>query len=147
MSPSLAGILGSILGASVVLVGVFVRARLSGQSLQATYRLAAVDKRLKAHQEAFTHWINIYWNVDDRKVVGLVVEAQKWWTKNCIYLDTNSRVKFLDFLNNVHDFSEISNDEERNQHMAEFYKVGNLILEGVALPPIGECLANEIKGV
>src|SRR3990172_1153451 len=135
MDPSIAGLLGSILGAFVALAGVFLQARLSGKAMQLTYRLAAVDKRLQAHQEAFSRWIKIFWSVHDQEVVDLVLEAQDWWRQNCIYLDPRSRDMFRKFLINAHSFRLTEGAEDRKQLMAEFEQVGDFILEGVALPP------------
>ena len=146
MDPSIAGLIGAILGASVALISVFVQARLSGKAMQATYRLAAVDKRLEVHQEAFTCWINIFWSIHEEKVANLVLEAQEWWTRNCIYLDPRSRDAFRKFLINAHSFRVTRDSEERKQLMAEFMEVGDFILEGVALPPVGADLAQEIRG-
>ena len=147
MDPSIAGLLGAILGASVALTSVFVQARISGKAMQATYRLAAVEKRLEIHQEAFSRWIKIFWSLNDAKVVLLVLEAQEWWTQNCIYLDPRSRDAFRKYLINAHSFRLTDDREERKQVMAEFIEVGDFILEGVALPPVGADLTQEIRGV
>lgn len=58
-------------------------------------RMAAVDRRLQAHQEAFALW---------RKMIGtgaegtgaIVLECQEWWDQNCLYLEPAVRPAFVD---------------------------------------------------
>ena len=59
-------------------------------------RLAAVDKRLQVHQEAFTLWRKMLEFAYDDEVGKVVLEAQAWWEQNCIYLEPEARQAFVD---------------------------------------------------
>lgn len=59
-------------------------------------RMAALDRRLQAHQEAFTLWRGIIGTVHTPEVGQAVLECQAWWEKNCIYLEPEIRAAFVD---------------------------------------------------
>jgi len=68
------------------------------------FRLAALDKRLNVHQEAYYRWskmIRMRFKADS---TDYLLDCQDWYHKNCLYLDSNSRVEFLRCINNVMDF-------------------------------------------
>ncbi len=54
-------------------------------------RLAAVDRRLHAHQEAFTLWRKLMAVVHSDQVIKVVQECQTWWEQNCVYLEPKVR--------------------------------------------------------
>jgi hypothetical protein len=57
-------------------------------------RVAAVDKRLAAHQQAFTLWrrlLAVLWEGD---MATVVTECHKWWNENCLYLEPQARDAF-----------------------------------------------------
>lgn len=58
-------------------------------------RLAALDQRLKAHQEAYTLWWKLMDVVhDNERVSEVIMECQDWWVKNNLYLDAEVRKAF-----------------------------------------------------
>lgn len=59
-------------------------------------RMAALDRRLQAHQEAFTLWRGIIGSVHTPEVGRAVLECQAWWEKNCVYLEPEIRTAFVD---------------------------------------------------
>jgi hypothetical protein len=59
-------------------------------------RLAALDRRLKAHQQAFTLWQELDRNKTTDKIDSVILECQKWWDNNCLYLDTHARMAFIE---------------------------------------------------
>ncbi|HET7153081.1 MAG TPA: hypothetical protein VFJ29_04890 [Candidatus Kapabacteria bacterium] len=59
------------------------------------FRLAALDERLKVHQEAYALSVkfgSLLFNKDQR--VNLLQECQKFWNLNCLYLSTSARNAF-----------------------------------------------------
>lgn len=59
-------------------------------------RLAAIDRRLQAHQEAYTLWRRLISNVYNRvTITNTVIECQDWWDRNCIYLEPGVREAFF----------------------------------------------------
>ena len=58
-------------------------------------RLAAVDRRLQAHQEAFALWRKIMATTHTENVAEVVMECQTWWEQNCIYLEPAVREAFV----------------------------------------------------
>jgi len=58
-------------------------------------KLAALDKRLEKHQEAFTLWRNLLFSLrDEVKIKTAIDESEKWWDKNCLYLSDEARSAF-----------------------------------------------------
>ena len=57
--------------------------------------VAALDKRLEKHQEAFTLWRNLLFSLRDEDKIGTAIdESQKWWNKYCLYLSDEARSAF-----------------------------------------------------
>ncbi|WP_028215333.1 hypothetical protein [Paraburkholderia mimosarum] len=50
-------------------------------------RMAALDKLLQAHQEAFALWRRLYRGVHSDEIAEIVKECEKWWNDNCLYLE------------------------------------------------------------
>ena len=58
-------------------------------------RLAAIGRRLRAHQEAYTLWRRLISNAHNRQTINaIVIECQNWWDTNCIYLEPAVREAF-----------------------------------------------------
>jgi len=64
-------------------------------------RMAAVDKRLQAHQEAFTLWRKLTME-DDQGEGPIALQCQDWWEKNCLYLEPAVRSAFVSAYSNAH---------------------------------------------
>jgi hypothetical protein len=58
-------------------------------------RLAAVDRRLQAHQDAFELWRKLMGATHTEEIGKIVIECQSWWEKNCIYLEPTVREGFV----------------------------------------------------
>ncbi|NDZ15555.1 hypothetical protein [Variovorax sp. WS11] len=54
-------------------------------------RMAALDKRLGAHQEAFKWWQKLVSSAHSEDVVPVVIGCQDWWVSNCLYLEPAAR--------------------------------------------------------
>lgn len=58
-------------------------------------RLAALDQRLRAHQEAYGLWREINGAVDTTRIDDVVARCDKWWGENNLYLEPEARAAFL----------------------------------------------------
>ena len=76
-------------------IGGYFASRINAASTEKVARLArlhelsiaALDKRLQAHQEAYTHLVKILRVVHNKDEVSqLLRPALDWWDLNCIYL-------------------------------------------------------------
>ena len=52
-------------------------------------RTASLDRRLQAHQEAFTQWRALVTGIIESK--NAIIACQSWWEKNCLYLEPKVR--------------------------------------------------------
>jgi len=58
-------------------------------------RLAALDKRLEVHQEAFSLWKELSFSImSGKETTPTTIKCENWWWKNCFYLDAESREAF-----------------------------------------------------
>ena len=57
-------------------------------------RLAALDKRLEAHQQAFVLWRKLLFAVHTEQIGQAVGECQNWWDEKCLYLSAAAREAF-----------------------------------------------------
>lgn len=59
-------------------------------------RLAAVDRRLEAHQEAYALWTKLVNSSHQAGWQAAIAECQAWWADNCLYLEPDAREAFSD---------------------------------------------------
>lgn len=145
-----AGALSAILG---VIVGGVIAASTqiwnSGKERHTQLRLAAVDRRLEAHQEAFALWRKLVSNVhDEEKGNDVVMECQNWWDKNCLYLTSQAREAFRWAYMCAHNHNSFkqdrSNPELIKSNWEDIMRAGSVIVEGSSLPSIGDTEAEYI---
>ncbi len=109
-------------------------------------RLAALDKRLEAHQKAYTLWDMLVRNVRDHDKIGaVVIECQKWWYENCLYLAPKARKAFrhATFCAFHHkDYIAARDVKIIKENWKDIIDAGDEIVRGAELPPLGE---DEIK--
>ena len=102
------------------------------------FRLAALDKRMQAHQDAYKivyQMIKVDYNSEE--FGDLNKKCWKWWDKNCLYLEANARKSFNAALNAMVIFGE--NTPASKQARGElFNKAIDDIESGIYLPPIGD---------
>ena len=98
-------------------------------------KLAALDKRLQKHQEAFTLWRELYFSLFNKNTDKTVRECQEWWNKNCLYLGNDARAAFYKAFSLAVGFKNIPMDEtkERRVDINQIKKAGDKILGGVSL--------------
>lgn len=58
-------------------------------------RLAALDRRLEVHQQAYVLWQKLMDVLYDKERIGEVIrECQDWWVRNNLYLEEEARQAF-----------------------------------------------------
>ena len=139
-SEAVIGFLGVFVGSIVSGVVQFVT---SDTNIKQQLRLAALDKRLQAHQEAFTLWQRLLFiNRHKKESTELILECQEWWNKNCLYLSAEARSAFkkayiaADYLSLPAEVQ--AGLDARKKDMEDLKRAGDIILKGVNLPSIGE---------
>ncbi len=102
-------------------------------------RTAALEKRLQAHQEAFTLWRKLLHSVHEDGIVKIVIECQDWWDKNCLYLTPEARTAFNAAYHNACNYpgySKAGNPEILDRCWDRIERAGEIIVSGAELPPI-----------
>ena len=109
---------------------------------QQQLRLAAVERRLAAHQEAFTLWRRLVNAAHSEGAHSVVHECQDWWEKNCLYLGAEARDSFnrAYFVASSHrGLTHARVDAEVvKANWALLMKAGDDIVAGVQLPTLGK---------
>ena len=113
--------------------------------------LAALDRRLQVHQEAYALWRKFSTAAHDKNDMDcLATECEDWWLKNCLYLSTEAREAFFvawqaashhkEFV----DIGDLALIDKNNKKIADAVIP---ILKGVALPSLdGSQLEADGKG-
>ncbi|CAG4919194.1 hypothetical protein [Paraburkholderia saeva] len=109
-------------------------------------RVAAIDKRLQAHQEAFTLWRGLMAFAHSERVGEVIVECQTWWEHNALYLEPQVREAFNRAYFAAASHRSLVNVPDREESTAatvrENWKLimeaGDVILEAVELPALNE---------
>jgi hypothetical protein len=106
-------------------------------------RLAALDRRIEAHQKAYSLWRELLHATHDKGKIGdVVLKCQNWWENNCLYLEADVREAFNKAYiaaNSHREFVEIhSNPELVKSNWATIKNAGDVIVKAVELPPIAD---------
>jgi hypothetical protein len=103
-------------------------------------RLAALDRRLDAHQQAFTLWRKLFFSIYTPEITNTVRECQTWWDSNCLYLDPLAREAFVRAFRAAHLHKDLldarSPSEDIKANWEKITSAGDAIVRGAALPPI-----------
>jgi len=102
-------------------------------------KLAALDRRLEKHQEAYRLWQDLLFSVNDKEAsLENVLACQNWWKENCLYLGDEARQSFRTAFRYAHHFHSISGSSpgEREKCFEKIEAAGKHIEEGVALIPL-----------
>jgi hypothetical protein len=111
-------------------------------------KLAALDKRLQKHQEAYTLWRKLLFNLRNEEKIGPAInECQRFWEENCLYLSAEARSAFQQAIFLANDFRTLPGADPKE--IREWHKAikaaGDRILEAVNLPSLGEDETKPIK--
>lgn len=112
-------------------------------------RMAALDRRLEAHQEAFTLWHELVGEAHSDKVGCVVMKCQAWWEKNCLYLSSTVRESFSDAYSSAHShhaYLQSRTDAKLvKENWARIMKAGHDIVAAVQLPGLTPAERDELK--
>lgn len=106
-------------------------------------RLAAVEKRLQAHQEAFCLWRKINGALGKDSLHEVINECDEWWGNNSLYLEPEPREAFLAAWVSAKDLKWHQDNSEQKLVYECYEKIayaGDAITNAVALPKINEFL-------
>lgn len=145
---ALVGLMGVVIGAAVAAA---VQVAVSRSEQLDRYRLAALERRLQAHQEAFELWRKLISHTHEPDKIGTVVmQCQEWWDRNCLYLEERARTAFrLAYMSalNHHDFlKDRSNPHLVKKNWADVVGAGDALASAVALPPVGDLVSEVQRG-
>jgi glycine/D-amino acid oxidase-like deaminating enzyme len=81
---------------------------------QERYKVAVFEKRLQAHQQAYswcqhlTEVLNVgnVTGTSSNTILTIAVLMREWWNDNCLLLDADSRNKMLELLNQAQDYAD-----------------------------------------
>jgi len=109
-------------------------------------RLAALDRRLQAHQEAFTQWRRLLESAYDDNIGEVTKQCQEWWEKNCIYLEPGVRQAFVEAYTAAHSHHELvklrSDAETLQDSWSRITQFPNLVFRTMQLPNLTESERN-----
>lgn len=105
-------------------------------------RLAAIDQRLKAHQEAFTLWRKLLGAMHSEEVGKVVLECQSWWEQNCLYLEPSVREAFVRAYSAAHVHESLLRSRAEvvviQNNWSDILAASKAIFDAVNLPPLTE---------
>lgn len=107
-------------------------------------RLAALDRRLEAHQQAYGLWRKVIRTVHHEDAAQTVFECQEWWDKNCLYLSEEARDAFQRSYSAAFHHTSYTRANPRdaaalkliNDNWETIQRAGEVIVKAAALPPI-----------
>lgn len=60
-------------------------------SRQHQLRMAVLEERFRAHQQAYALCRELFHAVHTPRITEVVIKSQDWWEQNCLYLDAEAR--------------------------------------------------------
>jgi hypothetical protein len=139
MNPeTIAALIGAIVGAGITAGVQWIT---SERGFRHQLRMAAIEKRLAAHQKAYSLWRELKHNAHDSKTIGdVVLRCQDWWEKNCLYLEPEAREAFFKAYiaaHSHHQYVELrDNPDLVKNNWKTIIDAGTIIEKCVDLPPI-----------
>ncbi|TAA41737.1 hypothetical protein [Corallincola spongiicola] len=104
-------------------------------------RLAAVERRLQAHQEAFCLWRKINGALGTEHLPEIIRECDVWWGNNSLYLEAEPRQAFLEAWVSARDLAWYQENSEANlvtKCHQQIHYAGEAITKAVELPKLNE---------
>jgi hypothetical protein len=106
-------------------------------------RLAAIDKRLQAHQEAFCLWRKINNALGTDLLPEIIKECDDWWGNNSLYLEAEPRKAFLAAWVSARDLKWYQDNNEASlvtKCRQDINYAGEAITKAVELPTLNELI-------
>jgi hypothetical protein len=117
-------------------------------------RMAAVDRRLDAHQQAFALWRELVANTYTDDLDKVVQKCQTWWEQNCLFLEPAPRQAFISaygaalshkVLTRAGSGRSPTELQAINDSWERISTAGEIILTAVALPGLTETERDELQ--
>jgi hypothetical protein len=129
-------LLGTLIGA---LISTATQIILTRQQIKNQFCLAAIEKRLEAHQTAYELCFKLRSNTHSQlpQKQLLLAEYNQWWLKNCIYLGPKSRKALDNLFREYSLYDPNEHDNAKMQRLVENFKTTFFILiSEVGLPSV-----------
>ncbi|MBK4736145.1 hypothetical protein [Noviherbaspirillum pedocola] len=114
-------------------------------------RLAALDKRLEAHQKAFALWRKILPAANTDEIGKVVMECQEWWENNCLYLEPEARDAFSRAYHAAGIHRQLFQGRAAPADIIDNWKAiseaADILMRAVALPPLSSEIKQEMGDV
>ena len=113
-------------------------------------RMAAAEKRLQVHQEAFALWRKLMYEANSPAVITTVGQCQEWWERNCLYLSPDARDAFRQAYFAAADHPSYLakgggfTGAEVRENFRIIREAGAAIVKGAELPDLGEGEAEDV---
>ena len=105
-------------------------------------RIAALQERLRAHQEAYQLWREINQALDKPALDEVIIRCDKWWGEHCLYLEPEARSAFLSAFVGARDLNFYRKNPNTvdlvSKVQREINDAGGIIEKCVALPNLHE---------
>lgn len=114
-------------------------------------RLAAIDRRLAAHQEAFALWRQLMSATHTTDVGKHVMTCQAWWENNCLYLEPSAREAFSSAYAAAHIHSSLIQNRDDavsvKENWSKIMAAGSVILQAAQLPGLTSTEQQELQRI
>ncbi len=105
--------------------------------------LAALDKRLAVHQEAYALWWELMGSASKKEKAGeIVMKCQEWWVHNSLYLTPEAREAFREAYHAAFLHPDLLYAREDasviKDNFTTIRQAGEVIVKAVALPSWGD---------
>jgi hypothetical protein len=146
-SEALVAFIGVLVGS---LISGFVQYAMSEANMRQQLRLAALDRRLQAAQEAMSLWHRLRTaNEKQDDELEVLRDCKVWWDKNSLYLTAEARDAFNKACRAAGDLfvarARRADWDEMKALSAIIDRAAPILAESVYLPPIGELESDHDK--
>lgn len=114
-------------------------------------RMAAIDRRLAAHQEAFALWRELLSATHTPEIGKQVIKCQSWWENHCLYLEPTAREAFSLAYSAANMHSSLLQNRDDSESVKENWSkimaAGPAILQAAQLPGLTVAEQQELKQI
>jgi len=118
------------------------RFSLSASEQKHDLRLAALDKRLEAHQKAYSLWYRLRGSIrDENQLFKIFQQCNEFWMNDSLYLTEKSRKAFDEAVRAAIEFrimKEEGNSAKMKENLNTIFGAGEVFVKSVCLPSLGE---------